>query len=397
MPHGAIMDNTAFGAAMDHWTPAERGGELLLSPILAPLERHKRYVTSFGNLGNAASQGSVHHLNPATWLSAVRPRDDGPGAHLATTLDQLMARQIGQETALPSLEVAAESTIQVAACNGAGGCYYSSTLSFRDPRSPLPMEYNPRRLYLRLFGEGDTADGRRLRLLQQRSLLDLVREQAQALQRKLGGADRAVLADYLDSVREVERRVQRSQPERLAQLPVPDAPAGVQPDFDAQLRLLFDLLALACQADLTRVISCIMAAEGSLRSYAHIGVPESFHPLSHHADDRERLLKLVKIQRYHVERFAGFIDRLAATPDGEGSLLDHALFLYGSNMSNSDRHDSHPLPTLWIGGACGRVKGGRHLALPARTPIANLHLTMLDRCGLPQERFGDSSGLIDGV
>ena len=398
IPHGAIMWNTSHGPAMDRWTPSGAGESFRLSQILEPLEPFKLYVVSLSNLENKANQNSVHSLVPATWLSGVRPDTRASGAKMATTIDQMIAERIGQDTPLPSLEVASETTIQAAACStGTGGCYYSATLSFRNATSPLPMEFNPRRVFVRLFGEGDTPEEREAITRRTRSLLDLVAERTQALQRTLGASDRVILSEYLDTVREIERRVQRAEKRDLTGIELPDAPIGTLDSFDEQVKLMFDLIALAYQANLTRVASYIMVAEGTKRTYNHIGVPDAFHPLSHHANDIGRLEKLVRIQRYHVERFADFLAKLAAIPDGEGSLLDNSLFLYGSNMSNSDRHNNYPLPNILVGGACGNLRGGQHVELPEHTALTNLHLTILNKAGFELKSFADSTGEIAGV
>jgi hypothetical protein len=396
IPHGAIMGNTSYGPEMDRWTPSGSGADFRLSPIMASLEPHKRYVTSFGNLENRAMVGGVHSLAPATWLSGIRPDGDSAGASMSTTLDQVVAQHLGQDTTLPSLELAAETTQQAAACSGSA-CFYNTTLSFRDPYSPLPMEYNPRKVFTQLFGEGDTPEERAAISNRTTSLLDRIRDRTRALRRDLDPGDRVVLDTYLDTVREIERRVELASSRDLSGIDLPEAPIGELDAFSAQVDLLFDLIALAYQADLTRVASYIMVAEGTNRTYNHIGVSDSFHPVSHHANDRSRIEKLVKIQTWHMERFASFLDTLAAVPDGDGTLLDHAMFLYGSNMSNSDRHNGHPLPTILVGGANGALRGGRHIALPGPTPIANLHLTILDKVGAARESFGDSTGTIAGV
>jgi hypothetical protein len=394
IPHGAIMGNTTHGPAMDRWTPTGAGADFKLSPILSSLEPYKKYVTSFGNLENAASAGSVHTLNPATWLSATRPDTGGPRAHMATTIDQVIAKLISQDTPLPSLEVSSETINQVAA--GGGGSY--TTLSFRDAESPLPMEYNPRKIFLQLFGEGDTPQERASISKETNSILDLILDRTKKLQGDLGSSDRAVLDGYLDSVREIERRTQKSASSKTDGLKLPDAPVGQLDAFDEQVKMMFDLLALAYQADLTRVSAYMMVAEGTNRTYNHIGVPDAFHPVSHHANDIERINKLVKIQSWHVEKFAEFIAKMAATPDGQGSLLDHSLFMYGSNMSNSDMHNNYPEPNILVGGANGRMKlVGQHIQLPERTPIANLHLTVLQKCGMEREKWADSTGAIAGV
>jgi hypothetical protein len=394
LPHGAIMGNTSHGPAADRWTPSGSGANFKLSPILSSLEPYKKYVSSFGNLENAATAGSVHTFTPATWLSATRPDTGGPKAHMATTLDQVIAKVISQDTPLPSLEVSSETIVQAAA--GSGGSY--TTLSFRDAESPLPMEANPRKVFLQLFGEGDTPQERASIGHQTNSILDLIMDRTKQLQGKLGASDKAVLDGYLESVREIERRTQMAGAKDLSALKIPDAPIGEQDNFDEQVKLMFDLIALAYQADLTRVASYIMVAEGTNRTYNHIGVPDSFHPVSHHANDLERMNKLVKIQSWHVEKFAEFIAKLAATPDGQGSLLDHSIFMYGSNMSNSDLHNNYPEPNILVGGGNGKMKlGGQHIVLPERTPIANLHLTILQKVGAPREKFGDSTGTISEV
>jgi hypothetical protein len=260
------------------------------------------------------------------------------------------------------------------------------------------MEYNPRKVFLELFGEGDTAPERAAISHQTSSLLDLIMDRTKKLQGELGGGDRAVLDGYMDSVREIERRTQMASAKGLSGLKIPNAPAGELDNFEEQVKLMFDLLALAFQADLTRVATYIMVAEGTNRTYNHVGVPDSFHPVSHHANDIERINKLVKIQTWHVEKFSQFVKKMAETPDGPGSLLDHSIFMYGSNMSNSDLHNNYPEPNIVVGGGAGKMKlGGQHLVLPERTPIANLHLTLLQKVGLERDKFGDSTGTIVGV
>ena len=396
IPHGAIMGNTAHGPEMDRWTPSGAGADFTLSPIMTALEPYKNYVTSFGNLENKAMVGGVHSLAPATWLSGIRPDDNAAGASMAATLDQVVASQISQDTTLPSLELASETTSQVAACGGSG-CYYSSTLSFRDANSPLPMEFNPRKVFVQLFGEGDTPEEREAIATQTISLLDRINDRTRALQRDLDPSDRMILESYLETVREIERRIELASQRDLSGIDLPEAPIGELDAFDEQVRLLFDLIALAYQADLTRVASYFMVSEGTNRTYNHIGVSDSFHPVSHHANDLGRIEKLVKIQTWHMERFADFIGKMAAIPDGEGTLLDNSLFMYGSNMSNSDRHNGHPLPNILVGGGAGTMTGGRHIELPEPTPIANLHLTVRGKAGVERDSFGDSTGVISEI
>ncbi|HUK01670.1 MAG TPA: DUF1552 domain-containing protein [Steroidobacteraceae bacterium] len=396
IPHGAIMNNTVYGKEVDAWSSTGKGAEFQLGKTLASLEPYKNYVTTFDNIENLAAGGSVHTLNPATWLSCVHPDTAAKGASMAVTLDQVIAQHIGQKTALPSLEICSETTIQVAACGGAG-CYYASTTSYSGPNTPLPMEYNPRKVFIQLMGEGDTAAEREALLRENVSILDMINERAKALRSDLGPGDQAKLSDYLDTVRELERRVSMAGTRDLHGLNIPDAPVGELEDFDKQVRLMFDLLALAFQADLTRVASYVMVSEGTNRTYNFVGVPDSFHPVSHHSNDRERIRRLQVIERYHLERFADFLKKLANTKEGDGSILDHSLFLYGSNMSNSNQHDNYPLPEILVGGANGAHVGGKNIVLPARTPLANVHLTILNKLGIKQASFGNSTGIIAEV
>jgi hypothetical protein len=392
IPHGAIMYNTVHGPAMDRWTPSGSGADFRLNAIMQPLEPFKKYVSCVGHLVNDASAGSVHTLNPATWLSCTRP-GQGTGAQLSPTIDQIIARKISQDTTLPSLEISSETTVQQAAGNG--GFY--TTLSFRDANSPLPMEYNPKKVFNQLFGE--TTPKERVEIAQQtNSLLDLILDGTKALQKGLGGADRVTLDGYLESVREIERRTELVAAQDTSQMKIPQRPVGVLDDFDKQVDLLFDLAALAYQADLTRVVSYIMVAEGTNQTYNHIGIPDSFHPVSHHANDLERINKLVKIQTWHMDRFAVFLKKMAETPDGDGTMLDHSIFLYGSNMGNSDQHGNYPIPTVIVGGGNGKMKlGGQFIDMPERTPFANVHLTLLNKFGIEQDKFADSTGTISAL
>ncbi|HEV7714310.1 MAG TPA: DUF1552 domain-containing protein [Steroidobacteraceae bacterium] len=381
-PHGAIMDQ---------WTPAKDGADFELSPILTPLKNFKKQLTVISGLGNRPGESqAVHAVVPATWLSCVHPKQ-GQEPHGGVTVDQIAAQHIGQETPLPSLEIATEAQGGGGACDRDYGCNYSGTISFRTPSTPLPMEYNPKKLFERLFGRGDTPAERKALVAQYDSVLDMVQEDASALNRTLGLRDRVVMNDYLETVRELERRVQKTQAQDLSSLKLPAVPVGIPDSFDQHLNLMFDMAALAYQGNLTRIFNYMMAAEVSGRTYNNIGVPDAFHAVSHHANDPAKIAKLVKIQTYHTEVFAKFLTKLAAMPDGDGTMLDHSLILYGSNMSNSDRHNQFPLPTSLVGGACGKVKGNQHLRYPDHTPLANVLLTVLDRSGVPLEQFGDST------
>ena len=400
IPHGAVMYNTKFGPEWDRWTPSGSGSDYKLNEITSPMEPFKKQLTTFGNLENAAAAGSVHVRNPATWLSATLPTTGslsvgaGQSFAMATTLDQVMSKFISQDTQFPSLELSSETTVQVAAGNG--GPF--TTLSFRDANTPLPMEYNPRKVFLMLFGEGDSPRERVAMARQKNSILDLILVRINKLKGDLGGEDKAILDGYLENVREIERRTKMAGNSNLSRIQIPDAPIGELEDFAAQEKIMYDLLALAYQADLTRVATYITVAEGTNRTYPFLNISDGFHPVSHHANILERIQKLVQIQKWHLQQFADFIQKMADTPDGQGSLLDHSIFMYGSNMSNSDMHNNYPIPNLIVGGGNGKLKqGGQHLVLAERTPIANLHLTLLQKVGHEQDHFGDSTGTIAEV
>jgi hypothetical protein len=393
LPHGAIMNNTVYGKEVDTWTSTGKGADFKLGATVSPLEPFRKYVTTFENIENSTAMGSVHTLNPATWLACVRPDTGTSGASLSVTLDQLIAQKLGQGTALPSMELAAETTVQIAAGNGG---FYTTT-AFAAPNKPLPMEFNPRKVFIQLIGEYDSAAERDEMLRKNGSVLDMINERSKSLRNELSPGDQRTLADYLDTVRELERRVKMARQSDISKFEVPDAPVGQLEDFDAQLKIMFDLIALAYQADMTRVVNFIMAAEGTDRNYPQFGDTDGFHPTSHHANQRGRITALQKIQRYHMERFADFLKKLDATKEGDGSILDHSLFLYGSNMGNSNAHDNYPLPEVLIGGANGKHKGGKNLTMPERTPLANIHLTILDKLGIPQKSFGNSTGAISEV
>jgi hypothetical protein len=385
-PHGAIMEK---------WTPATNGRDFEMSPILKPLEPFRNQLTVFSNIGNKPGESrAVHALVPATWLSCVHPKE-GLEPHMAATVDQIAAQHIGQDTPYPSLETATAQGHGVgSACERGYGCSYSGTLSFRNVSTPLPVESNPRQLFLRLFGQGDSPKEREFLAKQTSSLLDMVAGEANALNRQLGAADRSTLNDYLESVREIERRVANAQHGDVSKLALPEVPGATSQNFDEHLNLMFDLIALAYQGNLTRIQSFMIAPEVSEQTYNHIGVPDAFHALSHHANDPAKKERLSKIQHYHTQVFAKFLTRLSKMPDGDGSMLDHSMFLYGSNMSNSNAHNQYPLPTTVIGGACGKLRGGQHINFPARTPLANVLLTMLQRSGVQIEKVGDSTGAI---
>jgi hypothetical protein len=383
-PHGAIMK---------HWTPTAVGSDFELPSILAPLAPYKRQLTIVSGLDNPHASGPTHAITPGTWLSSVSPRvsHDPYGA---TTADQLLAQHMGQETPFPSLEIATEEPVSGGACDRSYGCSYGATVSFRTPTTPLPMEFNPRKLFQRLFGQGDTLEEREALAAQYSSILDAVADKARSLKLAVGPADRVRLDDYLDSVREIERRVQKLEQRDLSNIELPDAPVGIANNFDEQLNVMFELMALAWQANLTRVASFMMAAEVSNMTYNHVNVADAFHALSHHQNNAAKLERLLRVQVYHSNVFATFLRKLADTPDGDGSLLDHSMLLYGSNMSDSNSHNHYPLPAAVVGGACGLIGGGLHVQCAERTPHSNLLLTLLQRAQVPIEALGDSTGSI---
>jgi hypothetical protein len=385
-PHGAIMEK---------WTPAKTGADFEVSPILEPLKPFRDHLTVVSNIGNKPGESrAVHALVPATWLSCVHPKET-LSPEMAPTVDQIAAEHLGQDTTYPSLEVAtAQGHGQGSACERGYGCAYTSTLSFRNATTPLPIESNPRSLFLRLFGQGDTARERQYLARQTNSLLDMIAEETGALKAALGAADRATLDDYLENVREVERRVNNSANSDVAKLQLPEVPGATSQNFDEHLALMFDLIALAYQGNLTRIQTFMIAPEVSEQTYGWIGVPDAFHALSHHANDEAKKARLVQIQRYHTQQFARFLTNLSKINEGEGTMLDNSLFLYGSNMSNSNAHNQYPLPTAVVGRAGGKVKGGQHINFPQRTPLANVLLTMLQRTGVNIEKVGDSTGAI---
>ena len=395
IPHGAVMAN---------WTPGEVGTMNKLSPTLSPLEPYKNQVVVVSNLahkmaapGGPGDNGGDHTRSPAVYLNGVHPkRTDGADIQAGTTIDQIAAKKIGQETPLPSLELATEDfSGLVGSCDVGFSCTYMNTISWRNPTTPLPMEINPRVVFDRMFGDGATAEERLARIEQQRSILDAVVGQVRRLEGGLGTNDRNRVAEYLDTVREIERRIQLSEKQNSnTDLSVPTSPAGIPDDHQEHSKLMFDLMALSFQADITRISTFMMAREVSYRTFPMLGISEGFHPASHHQNNAERLANLTKINTYHVSLVAHLLERLKATPDGDGNLLDHSLILYGSGMSNSNVHDHSPLPILVAGGAAGKLKGGRHIVKPENTPMSNLLLSILNKAGIEETSVGDSTGPI---
>lgn len=375
-PHGAIMDN---------WSPAETGPGFTMSPILKPLEPFRDHMTIVSGLRNKpAETPEPHGYIEQGWLTCVKPWDFGlAGPDSGVSADQIAARYVGQDTRLPSLELTT--------ANG------SARVAWRTPTQSLPQEGNPRSVFQKLFGQGDTDEERAQILAETGSILDRVQGQAQRLQASLGVQDRVVVSDYLDSVREIERRVQMAAASDNSELIIPDAPVGTPNDLTQYFALMFDLMALAFQADITRVITFSLDREASMRTYTNLSISEGFHPLSHHGNSADKMDKLVDIQTYHTEVFTEFVKKIAETQEGDGTVLDHSTILFGSNMSNSDRHNNDPLPSVILGHAGGAIKGGQHVSYPQDSRHADLLLTLLQRNGLPVESLGDSTGGLSEV
>jgi hypothetical protein len=392
IPHGAIMDK---------WTPATVGAGFEFTPILKPLEPFRDYVNVVSGLGHrAADTTAVHSLSPTTWLSGVRPKaTQGVDAFAGVTADQIAAQAIGQDNPLPSMELATEDhSGLIGSCDRDYGCIYMNTLSWRTPETPLPMEINPRKVFERMFGQGGSPTERLARIQEDRSILDAITKEAASLQLQLGPSDRQTMNQYLENVREIERRIQRAeQSQGDADLQLPARPAGVPFDFEEHVALMYELMALSYQANITRVITFMVSREVSNRTYTQVGVTDGHHAISHHQNRAEKMAKNVLIQTFNVNQFKGFLEKLKSMPDGDGSLLDHTLLLYGSNMSNSNAHDHFPLPNLVVGGAAGKMKGGRHLKYDDHTPMTNLLMTMLDKVGVQQEKLGDSTGTLENL
>ncbi len=386
-----------MGCDITRWTPP--GGEKLdkLSPILSSLEPVKQDVTIVSNLELANAYPGSHATSNSAFLSAAKAKvTESTDYYLGTTADQIAARHIGQSTQLPSLEMAMDLLKLVGQCDNGYACVYQNNLSWSSPTTPLPAEAHPRIVFESLFGEGGTAKERRAALRERASLLDSVSEEITRLQHELGPADRAKLEEYLTAVREVERRIQTAESDAAKnQLPDLDRPLGVPASYADHARLMFDLQVLALQGDVTRVITFQLARETSNRTYPEIGVPDPHHPLSHHGNNAEKVALMAKINSFHVSLFAEFVLKLKKTTDGNGSLLDHSLYLYGSGMGNPNVHDHTNLPTIVAGGAAGKMRGGRHIQYDKPTPLANLHLSLLNKVGVPVESFADSTGTVD--
>jgi hypothetical protein len=390
-----------MGCDQTRWTPPGSDGLLgELSPILASLAPHKEHVTAFTNLELRNAYPGSHATSNAAFLSAAKAKHtESSDYYLGTTADQLAAQQIGRDSQLPSLELSMDMLQTTGQCDNGYACVYQNNLSWSSPTTPLPSEAHPRIVFERLFGEGGGLAERRAALRKRASLLDWVTEDIANLQRTLGPADRAKVSEYLETVREVERRIQQAEANTVENpLPDLDRPIGVPASYTEHAKLMFDLQVLAMQGDITRICSFQLARETSNRTYfAETGVADPHHPLSHHGNDPEKIARMAKINAFHVSLFAYYLGRLKATPDGDGSLLDHSLILYGSGIGNPNVHDHTNLPVLVAGGAAGGMKGGRHIRYDRPVPLANLHLTLLDKVGVQIDSFADSTGKINDL
>jgi hypothetical protein len=384
------------GAIMERWIPEKVGAGFEFTPILQPLEPFRDQLVVVTNLtrSHPGSQVGDHAVSAAGFLTGVWPkRTEAEDVLANTTIDQIVAQQIGQDTPFPSLEVATEDfTGYVGACSPGFNCSYMNTVSWSSPTTPLPMDINPRVVFERMFGEAGTAAARAARRRDDKSLLDSIGEEAGSLRRGLGARDRTRLGEYLDNLREIERRIERAESHGADEVSL-DAPIGVPDSFEEHVGLMYDLLAVAYQADITRVFTFMLSRELSQRTYPQIGVTEQHHSVSHHGNDVNKIAQNVKINVYHMGLFAKFVEKLKSMPDGDGSLLDHSLIFYGGGMGNPNGHLSDPLPLVAIGGGVGR--GHRHIELPTRTPVGNLWLTVAQKYGSAIDVFGDSTGTVE--
>jgi hypothetical protein len=390
------------GVVYENWLPTGTGVDFKLSRVLSPFEPFRSRVNVITGLADrqaeALGDGAGDHSRASgSYLTGVHIRKSDSQVLNGISMDQIAAKAFEADTQLSSLQLTVDANSLVGSCDVGYSCAYSNTLSWLTPTLPLMSENDPRVVFERLFGSSDSTDPkvREVRLQQDRSILDSITDRVRELQRKLGPADTNKVSDYLESLRAVERQIQKAEEQSSRELPDVDRPVGIPDSFEEHVQLLYDLQVLAYQCDLTRVITFMYGREQSARTYPQIGVSDPHHQLSHHANDPEKLEKCTKIQIHHVEMFTKYLEKLDSVRDGEGSLLDSAAILFGSGLSNSDRHTHGPLPTVVAGGGAGTIKGGRHLIYPDGTPLTNLHVTLLDKVGVPVDRFGDSTGKVD--
>jgi hypothetical protein len=389
---GAIF--VPLGERPGFWTPKTVGADFEFTPILKPLEPFRNHTTIVSELCDPLDG---HATTVAAWLSGTIPkRTIAEDVHNGITIDQLIAKQIGQDTVFPSLELATEDfTGYIGGCDTQYACAYMNTLSWANPTTPLPMEINPRVTFERMFGRAGTASQRLAHMQRDRSILDSVKDDVKDLEGGLGPRDRSRLTDYLENVREIEQRIQKAEKQATTSVTVPDAPIGVPESFEEHVALQFDLLALAYEANITKVFTFMMSRDASQRVYPNLGFAEPHHSCSHHGNNPEKLANLVKLNTYHVSLFAKFVKKLESTPDGDGSLLDHSMILYGSGMSESDTHSRLNVPIAILGGGAGLLKGNRHIQAPKEAPLANLMLDFANKFGCEVDKFGISTGRVE--
>jgi hypothetical protein len=391
------------GQALVNWIPDAGGTNFEFKPILKPLEQYRSSLAIVSGLSNleAESRGLTtgpHTRCGAVWLNGVRPkRTEGADVQAGKTIDQHAADAIGNDTVLRSLEMALESNFNVGNCDNGYSCTYVNTFSWRTPTVPLPMEQNPRIIFERLFGNGETPEARRTQMRKDKSILDAVTGEIEGLRKVLGPADRRMVGEYLDAVREVERRIQLAEQRSETTATDLRAPVGIPASHTDFADLMYDMMLLAYQADITRVITFQMGREQSAQTYPWIGVPEADHDISHHGTDPEKTMKRTKINTYHVQNLAKFVGKLAKTQDGDGTLLDHVMVLYGSGMGDGNVHSCHNLPLVVVGGGNGKMKGGRHMQYAMDTPMMNLGMSLLDKVGVHVDRLGDSTEMLAGL
>ena len=391
------------GIIMEKWTPLSEGADFQFMPIMKPLEKLRQHVMVFSGLaqvqGRALGDGAGDHARAgATWLTGVHPKKSEVTIEAGVSVDQIAAQALSQYTQFGSLELGIESNQLAGNCDSGYSCAYTNTIAWRNATTPLPIENNPRAIFERMFGEGDSTDAAaRLALLEsQRSLLDYVNNGIKRLSTKVGASDRAKLNQYTDAIRDIERRIQKAEQQNTAmKLPVLERPTAVPDEFEDHVRLVMDLQVLAWQSDLTRVITLMMAREGSNRPYRNIGISDGHHNITHHQNDADKISKVSKINEVHVKLFAYLVDKLKATPDGGSNLLENSLVLYGSSISDGNLHTHHDLPIVLAGGGGGTVKGNRHVMYPKETPLNNLLLSMLEKAGVQADKLGDSTGKLD--
>ena len=396
LPNGVAMNFTGI----NYWTPTGEGTNFELSPILGPLAPHRDRLTVISGLAqhqaDAFDDGANgdHTRGTSSWLTGVHPkRTEGADVRNGISADQIAAAELGGQTALPSLELAIDLNFLGGQCENSYSCAYMNTLAWSSATTPLPTENNPRIVFERLFGDGGTPAQRLAQAHENRSILDSVMEELARLQRTLGPSDRTKVTEYVDAVREVERRIQLVESATAEpDLPAVNRPPGIPDRFDEHVKLMYDLQWLAFRADVTRVVTFMLGRELNFRTYPEIGITEGHHGLSHHQDNPTQLAKYARLNTYQTELFAWFLDRLRSTPEGDGSLLDHSMFLYGAGLSNPNLHAHYDLPLAVVGGGAGQLKGGRHLVFRQETPMTNLLLSLLDKVGVHAERLGDSTG-----